>query len=145
MDMSELLRMGAAAFMESSKSGAAGSALDSEALISALTGLTGGQEGLDIGRILDAMQSGGLADIAQSWLGDGQNEALSEDNVTQLLGADKVSDFASQLGVSQEEAIGGLQDALPTLIDKASSGGSLLDSLGGIGGAINMASNIFGK
>jgi hypothetical protein len=43
------------------------------------------------------------------------------------------------------EAAGGLSDALPQMVDKASSDGSLLDSIGGVSGALGMASKLFGK
>lgn len=145
MDMSELLRVGAAAFMDSDKSGTAGSSLDPEALTTAFSGLTGGKGGLDLSAILEAMQSGGMAEIAQSWLGDGQNAEISNSNLDELFGADKLSEFASQLGLSQEEAAGGLRDALPQIVDNASRGGSLLDSIGGIEGAIDMAGKLFGR
>lgn len=148
MDMGDLLKMGASAFIQSKLSGDNGSGLDLGSLTSALSGLTGGNSdngGLDIGSILGKMQSGGMADMAQSWLGDGQNQEMSDSNVTDMFGADKISDFASQLGLSNEEAIGGLRDAMPQMVDKASSGGSLLDSIGGIGGAINMAGKLFGR
>ena len=62
-----------------------------------------------------------------------------------MLGADKIADFASKLGLSNEEAAGGLSEALPQMVDKASSGGSLLDSIGGISGAVGLASKLFGK
>jgi len=148
MDMGDLLKMGASAFIQSKLSGDNGSGLDLGSLTSALSGLTGGNSdngGLDIGSILGKMQSGGMADMAQSWLGDGENQEMSDSNVTDMFGADKISDFASQLGLSNEEAIGGLRDAMPQMVDKASSGGSLLDSIGGIGGAINMAGKLFGR
>lgn len=148
MDMGDLLKMGASAFIQSKLSGDNGSGLDLGSLTSALSGLTGGNSdngGFDIGSILGKMQSGGMADIAQSWLGDGDNQEISESNVTDMFGADKISEFASQLGLSNEEAIGGLRDAMPQMVDKASSGGSLLDSIGGIGGAINMAGKLFGR
>ena len=57
----------------------------------------------------------------------------------------RFSGFASKLGLSQEEAAGGLSDALPQMVDKASSGGSLLDSIGGVSGALSMAGKLFGK
>jgi uncharacterized protein YidB (DUF937 family) len=148
MDMGDLLKMGASAFMNSNRSGEAGSGLDLGSLTSALSGLTGGSSdngGFDIGSLLGNMQSGGLADIAQSWLGDGDNAEISDEHVTQMFGQDKISEFASQLGVSQEEAVGGLRDALPQMVDNASSGGSLLDSIGGISGALNMAGKLFGR
>jgi len=148
MDMGDLLKMGASAFMNSQRSGDAGSGLDLGSLTSALSGLTGGNDsngGFDIGSILGNMQGGGMADMAQSWLGDGDNAPMEDSHVTSMFGADKISDFASQLGLSESEAIGGLRDAMPQMVDNASSGGSLLDSIGGIGGAINMASKLFGR
>lgn len=148
MDMSDLIKMGATMFMNSKMSGDNGSGLDIGSLVSALSGLTGGGSqggGLDIGSILGNMQSGGMADIAASWLGDGDNDAISSDQVTNIFGQDKISDFASKLGLSEEEAVGGLQDAIPSMVDKASSGGSILDSIGGISGAIGLASKMFGR
>ena len=147
MDMGDLLKMGASAFMNSQRSGDAGSGLDAGSLMSALSGLTGDSEegGLDIGSLLGKMQGGGMADMAASFLGDGDNEEMGESQVTDLFGADKISEFASKLGMSESEAVGGLQDAMPQMMDQASSGGYLLDSIGGISGAIGLAGKLFGK
>lgn len=147
MDMNDLLTMGAKAFMESQGSGNAGSNLDMGALTSALSGLSGGSggSGIDIMSIINSMQGGSLGNIVQSWLGDGQNDGITGSQISDLLGSDKIAAFASELGLSQEEAIGGLQDAMPKIVDNASSDGSLLDSIGGISGALNMASKLFGK
>jgi len=116
-------------------------------LSNALSGLTGdsAEGGLDIGSLLGKMQGGGMADMAASFLGDGDNAEMSDSNITDLFGADKISNFASELGLSEEEAVGGLRESLPQMIDQASSGGSLLDSVGGIGGAIGLAGKLFGK
>ncbi len=147
--MGDLIKMGATMFINSKMSGDNGSGLDIDSLVSALSGLTGGSNdqggGLDIGSILANMQSGGMADMAASWLGDGENEAISSDQVTNIFGQDKISDFASKLGLSEDEAVGGLRDAIPNMVDKASSGGSILDSIGGISGAIDLASKMFGR
>ena len=148
MDMGDLLKMGATAFINSKMSGDSGSGLDLGSLTSALSGLTGGNDsngGFDIGSILGNMQSGGMADMAQSWLGDGDNQPMEDNNILDMFGSDKISEFASKLGMSESEAIGGLRDAMPQMVDKASSGGSLLDSIGGISGAISMASKLFGR
>ncbi|CAA6827053.1 MAG: Unknown protein [uncultured Thiotrichaceae bacterium] len=148
MDISNIVKMGASAFTSSKLSGDAGSNLNSDTLTSALGGLLGGNDNegsLDLGSLLSGMQSGGLGDIAKSWLGDGENESISIDQITSMLGSDKISEFASQLGVSDEEAAGGLADALPQMVDNASSGGSILDSIGGVSGAIGMASKFFGR
>lgn len=148
MDLGSLVKMGASAFISSKLSGDAGSNLNSDMLTSALGGLLGGGDnegGLDLGNLLGSMQSGGLGDIASSWLGDGDNESISVDQITSMLGSDKISEFAAQLGLSDEEAAGGLADALPQMVDNASSGGSILDSIGGVSGALGMASKIFGR
>lgn len=147
MDMGDLLKMGASAFMNSNQSGEAGSGLDLSSLTSALSGLTGDSDegGLDIGSLLSKMQGGGMAEMAQSWLGDGENQPMEDSQVTEMFGADKISQFASRLGMSESEAIGGLRDAMPQMVDNASSGGSILDSIGGIGGAINLAGKLFGR
>ena len=147
MDMGSLLKMGASAFINSKMSGNAGSGLDSNLLSNALSSLTGdsAEGGLDIGSLLGKMQGGGMADMAASFLGDGANAEMEDSHVTELFGADKISNFASELGLSEEEAIGGLRESLPQMMDQASSGGSLLDSIGGISGAMNLAGKLFGK
>jgi uncharacterized protein YidB (DUF937 family) len=148
MDMANLMEMGATAFINSKKSGDAGSGLDMSGLISALSSLAGGDRdkgGFGLDSLLSKMDAGGLGTIAKSWLGDGNNQAISPDQIADMLGADKVSEFASRLGLSQEEAAGGLSEALPQMVDKASSGGSLLDSIGGLSGAVGMAGKLFGK
>lgn len=147
MDIVNLLKMGAQMFINSKQSGEAGSGLDMGNLISAFSSLTGGggKAGFDLSSLLSNMTAGGLGDIAQSWLGDGDNATVSSDQVTNMFGADKISEFASKLGLSNEEAAGGLSDALPHMVDKASSGGSLLDSIGGLSGAIGLAGKLFGK
>lgn len=98
-----------------------------------------------LGSLVSNMTSGGFGDIAQSWLGDGDNATVTPDQINNMFGADKISEFASNLGLSNDEAAGGLSDALPHMVDKASSGGSLLDSIGGISGAVDLAGKLFGK
>lgn len=118
-----------------------GSGADSGAITSALGGLlsgSGGQAGL--GGIIAAMQGKGLGDIAESWLGDGDNADISTDQVREVVGSDKIADMASQLNTDEGSLLDGLKDALPQIIDKSSSGGSLLDSAGGL---LGMAKKLF--
>ena len=148
MDIGNLLKMGAQLFINSEKSGDTGSGLDIGSLTAALSGLAGGglgSAGFDLGALLSKMDSGGLGAMAQSWLGDGNNDPISAGQVSNIFGPDKISEFASKLGLTQKEAAGGLSDALPSMIDKASSGGSLLDSMGGVSGAMGLAGKLFGR
>ena len=145
MKMDELLKMGAKIFSKTPLSGDAGSELDANSLVSALSGLSGGGGGFDFGALTKNLDAGGLGDIAKSWLGDGGNKAISPEQITNALGSGKIAQFASKLGISEKEAAGGLSEALPQMMDKASSGGALLDSIGGVKGALGLAGKLFGK
>lgn len=111
-----------------------------DGVMGALSGLLGGEGGnLDLGGIASKMSEGGLTDLLGSWLGDGENAAISTDQIKDLFGGDKIAEFASKLNVSENQAVEGLADAVPQMVDQGSSGGSLLDSIGGISGALDMA------
>lgn len=117
---------------------------DTGNIASALTGLLGGSGGdLDIMGLVSKLQSGGMSSMVSSWLGDGNNEGISTDQVTSMLGESNISEFASKLGVDPSTALNGLKETIPDVIDQSSSGGSILDSIGGLGGALNMAKKLF--
>jgi len=121
-----------------------GSQKDSGDIISALVGLMGGQgDDLDLMDIVSKFQSGGLEAAVSSWLGDGGNDGLDVTQILSVLGQSNVSSFASQLGMKDDDAVSGLGQMIPKLIDQSSNGGSLLDSVGGIGGALNLAKGLF--
>jgi uncharacterized protein YidB (DUF937 family) len=115
--------------------------LDSATVQSALSGLLGdGQGGIDLASLAAKMtQNGDLGSLLGSWLGDGANMAISPDSIQSLLGRDSVDKFASQLGVDPADASQGLASMLPQLMDQSSSGGSLLDAAGGLGGLMGAA------
>lgn len=123
----------------------------SSALSSLLGGGNNNNGGLDLGSLVSGMLSnnsassegGGLSDILGSWLGDGENQAVSGNQIKDMLGGDKISEFASKLGVGEDDAANSLAEAVPQMVDKGSSGGSLLDAVGGISGAINLARKLF--
>ena len=137
-----LLDIAAKLFAE--KLGGEGAGLDMSVLASALGGLLGGEGGsFDLGDLIQRFSGGDLGSLVQSWLGDGGNSPLPEAQLSSVLGESKITDFASKLGVSRGAASKGLAEMIPELIDGNSSGGSLLDSVGGAGGVLDMASKFF--
>jgi uncharacterized protein YidB (DUF937 family) len=86
-------------------------------------------QGFDLNSIISTAQNGPLGDVVNSWLGNGENMPISADQVSQLLGNEKVAALASQFGVNSGDLSGILQNVLPGLIDKASADGKLLDNL----------------
>lgn len=112
---------------------------DSAAIGGVLDGLLGGGDKADIGGLVEGLKEKGLGDVASSWLGDGENAEISADQLKDVLGGEKVAEAAAKLGTDEGSLLDGLKDALPQLVDKASSGGSLLNAVGGIGGLAGMA------
>ncbi len=148
MDLTDLLKMGASVIQGNSDEATTG--LDTDAITDALGSLLGnGEGGVDLSSIISSMTSNSnLTEIVGSWLGNGENMPISMDLITDLLGSDKVSEFASSLGLSEESAKGALAEALPNVIDQATSGeGSVLDTMleqvGGAKGAMDMLGKIF--
>lgn len=111
--------------------------VDSDTLQTALSSLLGdGQGGVDLAGLAGKFaQSGGLGDVVNSWLGDGSNSPISTDTIMQVLGSANIADFAGKVGTDTDSAASGLADIVPQLIDQASSGGSLMESAGGLLGA----------
>jgi len=149
MDLTDLLNMGASAIQGNSDDATTG--LDTNMISDALGSLLGGGEngGLDLSSIVSGMTNGGgLGDIVGSWLGNGENMPISLDSITDLLGTDKISEFASSLGISEDSAKGALADALPNVVDQATSGDNsildtMLDQVGGAKGAMDMLGKMF--
>lgn len=122
----------------------ANSAGDAE---SALDSLVNGNKSFDLGEIVGKFQSSGgdFARMAKSWLGDGDNDSISASQIKEVIGGDKIAEFASKLGIGADDAGQKLSEILPELIDKSSQGGNLLDSIGGKGLLAGFATRFFKK
>ena len=116
---------------------------DAGGIMEALGGLTGG-DGLDLGGIADKLKQGGLGDQVDSWMGDGENLPVSADQGKQAVGEDKRSEMAGKLGVDSDGAADKLSQLLPTVMDKASSGGNLLEQFTS-GNPLDIAKGLFNK
>ena len=105
-------------------------------------GGTGGGGALDsmggLSGIVSAFQKGGLGHVADSWVGNGENLPVSGDQVTQVLGSDKIGAIASQLGMSQGDAAGGLAKILPDLINHVTPNGQMPGSHSMVEDALSM-------
>lgn len=89
-------------------------------------------------------QQAGLGDVIASWLGNGANQAISGEQLSQVLGSGPLSQIASQLGMGTGAAAGTLAQVLPGLVDQLSPGGkapqagfgSAQDLMGMLGGML---------
>ncbi len=147
MDMMDLLKMGASLIQNNSDEATTG--IDTDKIVGALGSILGsGESGLDLSSLVSNLSNGNLGEVVSSWIGDGENAPIDTNQVEELLGSDKVEEFAKQLGVSVDSAKQALSDVLPNLVDKATSGednlvADLLDKVGGLDGALDLASKFF--
>ena len=83
-------------------------------------GLLGG-----LGGLLDKLQKGGLGDVANSWVGSGQNQPVSPKQLGPALGPDIIKALAQRSGLSEEELTKQLSQLLPGVVDKLTPAGRL--------------------
>lgn len=75
--------------------------------------------------LLQQLQGSGLGDQVASWIGTGENQAVSGDQIKNALGEDNIQQIAQQAGVEPEHASAGLAQLLPQIIDKLTPNGQV--------------------
>lgn len=147
MELMDLLKVGGSLIQGNSDDATTG--LDVADIANALNNLVGnGQGGLNLVTFVGGLSQNGLGEIVGSWLGNGENRSISIEQITTLLGSDKIAAFASELGLSQESAANALAEALPQVVDQATRGeGTIMDEMlgqvGGPSGAMDMLGKMF--
>lgn len=92
-------------------------------LLTALSGLlqqNGGLQGL-----LEQFSKNGLGDLVSSWIGMGENKAVSPEQIQKVLGSEQIASLAGSLGIDAQQASGMLSQYLPKIIDKLTPAGQL--------------------
>jgi uncharacterized protein YidB (DUF937 family) len=95
----------------------------SPGLLNGLTGLINDAGGLP--GLLQKFQASGLGDHVASWIGQGENQPVSGDQIKSALGEDAVAQLAQHAGVAPEHAAAGLAQILPQIIDSLTPNGQL--------------------
>jgi uncharacterized protein YidB (DUF937 family) len=88
---------------------------------------TGAAGGLlsGLGGLLDKLQQGGLSNATNSWVGTGQNQPVSSNQLSSALGPDVIKNLAQQSGLSEDDLGKQLSQVLPGLVDKLTPNGRL--------------------
>jgi uncharacterized protein YidB (DUF937 family) len=112
----------------------------------------GGIDGL-----IKKFQQSGMGDIAESWVGTGENKSINPDQLTNVLGKDQVDAVAQQADIPKSQGASVLSQILPAMVDKLTPEGKAPESsnlatwgkvlLGGAGAALaaKAAASYFGK
>jgi uncharacterized protein YidB (DUF937 family) len=83
--------------------------------IEVLRMLTSDEGGLN--RLTHTFEQNGLGHIISSWIGNGENKAISADQIKTVLGSECVADLAKKAGVAPDKAGEYLSNTLPNLVD----------------------------
>jgi uncharacterized protein YidB (DUF937 family) len=92
-----------------------GGASGEDSPVTKLLGMVGGQEGLN--NLVSQLQSGGLGQKVQSWIGKGSNQPVSGPEIGSALGQAKVEQLSEQTGLSPNQVTDALAQQLPPVID----------------------------
>lgn len=115
-----------------------------QAAIGMLTKSGAGQAGGGLSGLLNAFEGAGLGQIAQSWVGTGQNQAISPDQVQQALGGGQLEQLAQAAGLSSGETASHLSEILPSLVDKMTPNGQVTTPAGGFGDLAGLLGGLLG-
>jgi len=83
--------------------------------------------------VVAKLNSAGLGEKVNSWLGKGPNTPLTEDEITSALGNQQLQQIATRLGIPLDAVAGTLAQHLPNAVDKASPDGTIVAAGAGVG------------
>ena len=86
--------------------------------LSSIIGENSSNNSMDLSSIVSNLQSDSpVTNIVKSWIGNGSNEHISDSSLLELIGENKVEEFANMLGIGKSSAIRALSSAIPEIVD----------------------------
>lgn len=83
-------------------------------------GLLGG-----LGGLLDKLKNAGHGNVADSWVGTGQNQSINANDLGAALGPQVIREIAQRTGMDEQELLRQLSTALPGVVDKLTPNGQV--------------------
>jgi uncharacterized protein YidB (DUF937 family) len=110
-----------------------GNAPNATAASSPLAQVLGGliQQSGGLSGLISQLSKAGLATQVASWVGTGQNMAVSGQQITAVLGSGQLAQIAKQLGVDPNQAGGVLAQVLPHVVDHLTPTGQVTPAAAG--------------
>jgi uncharacterized protein YidB (DUF937 family) len=78
-----------------------------------------------LGGLVTQLQNNGLGDVANSWVGKGQNMAVNGGQLSQALGPEVIAAIAAKTGLSADIISGALAQVLPQVVDGLTPNGQI--------------------
>jgi uncharacterized protein YidB (DUF937 family) len=76
-----------------------------------------------LGGLLKQFQDNGQGQVANSWVGTGPNQDISESDLAKSIGSDDIDALAQHTGLPRQELLAGLRRELPGAIDELTPDG----------------------
>lgn len=83
-------------------------------------GLLGG-----LGGLLDKLKTAGHGNVADSWVGTGQNQSINANELGNAIGPQIIREIAQRTGLDEQELLKQLSTALPGIVDRLTPNGQL--------------------
>ena len=83
-------------------------------------GLLGG-----LGGLLDKLKDAGHGNVADSWVGTGQNQPINANDLGRAIGPQVIREIAQRTGLDEQELLKQLSTALPGIVDKLTPNGQV--------------------
>ena len=77
--------------------------------------------------VMEKFQKSGLGDDVASWVGTGQNQSITPDQITQALGQENIQVITQEVNIPAEQSGNLLSELLPVLIDQLTPNGQVPD------------------
>jgi uncharacterized protein YidB (DUF937 family) len=91
-----------------------------QAVLGIVTNHPGGISGL-----AQSFEQQGLGGVVQSWIGSGQNQPVTAEQVQSALGSDKIQEIAAKVGISPGAASSTVAQYLPQIVDRLTPHGQI--------------------
>ena len=78
-----------------------------------------------LGALIDRFRNNGFEDAINSWIGTGQNQAISPGQLRQALGQETVEDLSQRTGLPHGDLLSQLSNILPGVVDRLTPNGQL--------------------
>jgi uncharacterized protein YidB (DUF937 family) len=82
-------------------------------------------KGGGLNKVLSGFQAKGLSGEADSWIGKGENQSVSGDQLASVLGSARVGKIAKKVGASPNDTAGALAQLLPQVINHVTPNGQI--------------------
>jgi uncharacterized protein YidB (DUF937 family) len=80
-----------------------------------------------LGSLVQRFQQSGHGDIINSWIGSGQNRAITPEQLHQALGPEAVNNLSQLTGAAPHDLVSELSRVLPGVVDKLTPQGRIPD------------------